>query len=480
MAKSSSIQPAALGAQIAEVIAENVKAYNVPAFCVRVGIQDDEGESDKHEAHNSKRSYVKTRTISLPLAALLSVAERVNDEYPDDELADFLSAAKYDKKKVSELVRRDVLKLLNPVEMLFGERPLFEVLELIFGATLFSQDNFRMPAPHPLKQRIEQHYLLNPEDMSNEAMLTECGALTCSQARFFSLLEEVLHPTSRRDESQRELAHQLATGLSRSGYTIAVTSTDSGYPIFSVTDVSSSVAGEMKNLIFASVGQKPELVFRDAINNNVEIVKNADSVLVYDQVVPPSGALLWKHLRDWWGHKNALDPDQAKAQLYQRLSAAVRLARSPGEYAIFKTFYSRYPKLLGEEKVPALIPQVYLHYDPYTQRHRGDEKYLVRQRMDFLLMFEKGVRIVIEVDGRHHYARSDPSNPELMLADAGRYAEMAAEDRRLRLSGYEIYRFGGGEFSDVDMTNWEVGPKSQQVVESFFDKLLRKHGLSLL
>jgi hypothetical protein len=475
MAKSTAIQPAALRAQIAEVIADNVKSYNVPAFCVRVGIQVAEDENDKHEAHNSKRIYVTSRATSLSVAALVGVAERVHEEYPNDELEDFLSAAKYEKKKVSELVRRDVLKLLNPLEYLFGDRPLFEVLELIFGSLLSSQGD----GPSALKQLIERHYLRNPEDMSNEAMLIECGAIACSQARFFTLLEEILQPASRRDDTQRELAHLLAAGLSRSGYTIAVTSSDSGYPVYSVTDISSSVAGEMKNLIFASIGQKPELVFRDAINNDVEIVKNADSVLIYDQILPPSGALLWKHLREWWGQKNTLEPELAKIQLYQRLSAAVRLARSPGEYAIFKTFYSRYPALLGEDKVPALIPQVYLHYDPYTQRHRGDEKFLARQRMDFLLMLEKGVRIVIEVDGRHHYAHADSGHPEMMIADSGRYAEMAAEDRRLRLSGYEIYRFGGGEFADVDISTWEVGPDSRQLVESFFDKLLRKHSVYL-
>ena len=56
-----------------------------------------------------------------------------------------------------------------------------------------------------------------------------------------------------------------------------------------------------------------------------------------------------------------------------------------------------------------------------------------------------------------------------------RYAEMAAEDRRLRLKGYKVYRFGGGEFADVKMTSWSVGPNSQQFIENFFDQLLKKH-----
>ena len=55
----------------------------------------------------------------------------------------------------------------------------------------------------------------------------------------------------------------------------------------------------------------------------------------------------------------------------------------------------------------ARLLRIYLHYDPYTRRQRGDEQVLSRQRMDFLMLLEHGVRIVIEVDGRHHYAVKD-------------------------------------------------------------------------
>ncbi|GGR58394.1 hypothetical protein [Streptomyces griseomycini] len=38
---------------------------------------------------------------------------------------------------------------------------------------------------------------------------------------------------------------------------------------------------------------------------------------------------------------------------------------------------------------------------------------------------------------------------------------------RLRLAGYEIYRFGGWELS---------GPRGQQVLEGFFTELLARQG----
>jgi very-short-patch-repair endonuclease len=73
------------------------------------------------------------------------------------------------------------------------------------------------------------------------------------------------------------------------------------------------------------------------------------------------------------------------------------------------------------------------------------------------MLLAGGKRAVIEVDGKQHYADSDgKANPRL-------YSEMVAEDRRLRLSGYEVYRFGGYELS--------VSTAEETVVE-FFRRLL--------
>lgn len=59
--------------------------------------------------------------------------------------------------------------------------------------------------------------------------------------------------------------------------------------------------------------------------------------------------------------------------------------------------------------------------------------------MDFPLLLPGGVRVVIEIDGKHHHSDADGrSSPRL-------YAEMMAADRALRLVGYEVYRFDAYE-----------------------------------
>lgn len=113
--------------------------------------------------------------------------------------------------------------------------------------------------------------------------------------------------------------------------------------------------------------------------------------------------------------------------------------------------------------MPALLPQVYLHYNPYTIRElvAGPGQTLARQRMDFLLLLPNRSRIVIEIDGRQHYATG-------RTADPAKYAEMAREDRRLRLTGYEVYRFGAQELLHDD---------GAKLAGDFFSALLQRHDI---
>jgi hypothetical protein len=222
------------------------------------------------------------------------------------------------------------------------------------------------------------------------------------------------------------------------------------------------VDGDLKNLIFAAIGPKPEIVLRDAINNVVEITKHAQYCLVYDRPLSEHG-LSWRDLVTWWAaqHGPGTERDHAVA-LYHRLAKS--MPQPSSEFLLFTTFADIYGRPDGMD-LPAVIPQVYLHYDPYTQRERAAPGPLARQRMDFLLLLPGRQRVVIEVDGRQHYA------DENGRASTARYAEMVREDRSLRLAGYDVYRFGGKELEDER--------SGSQLVRQFTRSLLKQHGFEL-
>lgn len=93
------------------------------------------------------------------------------------------------------------------------------------------------------------------------------------------------------------------------------------------------VDGELKNLIFASDGPKPRIVLRDAINNVIEIVENAETCLVYDRPLGPAG-LTWNQLVACWSEASP-SPGPDPRGLFRRLRASLG---SPPERVLFTTY----------------------------------------------------------------------------------------------------------------------------------------------
>ncbi|MEU4730735.1 hypothetical protein [Streptomyces sp. NPDC023588] len=222
------------------------------------------------------------------------------------------------------------------------------------------------------------------------------------------------------------------------------------------------VSTDMKNLIFAADGPKPRIVLPDSIGNAIRIVENEQYCLVYDRPLGEHG-LSWADLAAWWESRRSgtpTTPDQSRRELHGRLRRS--LSGNGAEELVFDAYVK-----LGFD-VPALIPQVYLHYDPYTVAERRGQPVLARQRMDFLMLMNHRARAVIEVDGIQHYSRDNPQKGAPALADPVRYAAMMAEDRRLTLQGYEVYRVGGQELADR--------ASAEKGITEFFTDLLRRHG----
>jgi hypothetical protein len=229
---------------------------------------------------------------------------------------------------------------------------------------------------------------------------------------------------------------------------------------FTVRLGGAGLSARIKNLIFAADGPKPEIVIVDSTTNDIKIVENEQYCLVYDRPILRHG-LLWKEMIEWWGKRNnILYLERAEIDLHTRLCRS--LADSEPERMMFNTYFVHFRHIL-DDKLPALIPQVYLHYDPYTLRQLRVAKRLPRQRMDFLMLLPNDNRIVIEIDGRHHYAvENGQASPQL-------YAEMVAEDRRLKLAGYDIYHFGGYEFTQ--------SKKIPEIINDFFHALFERYSL---
>lgn len=398
--------------------------------------------------------YSKRQRIELALDKLgqeelarigLKLAAACRDDSLDEAARKVLEA---NDPPLTQITRRDAARVL--ADDLSGERSTLEVLDGYFPLSS-PFDGFLDDGGQNLRDQISRHMDHNPGDWSVEYLFGEIGAFDCSRARFGALLAQAVHPLSRSGDEQQRMVSALNQVLARDGYELAQDGEMSGHPIYSFRASARGVSGRPKNLIFASRGRKPEIGFADAINNDIVVLSGEENCLIYDRPIGATG-LLWSELVAWW---TAVTPGADAANLGARLQESLG---SDAERKFFSTYFKAYRSALGD-RLPALLPQVYLHYDPAivkTLRHRLP---LPRQRMDFLMLLPGRQRIVIEVDGKHHFSEGDL--PSLKI-----YADMVSADRELRLAGYEVYRFGANEL---------VGNGAEPKITDFLEKLFRLH-----
>ena len=330
---------------------------------------------------------------------------------------------------------------------LFTEGTAIHDLASIFGATGATKQQ-RLPYSH-------------------RELLEGFGFRHWHDNRCCQFLETMVHPTVRRGDDQADWVAFINGLIAADRHALVESEQVSGHPVFKIRRLDRGVTGQAKNLIFASTGPKPVLGFRDAINNDVVVLDNADQCLFYEDSIGDDG-LLWTELVAWWAKLQGgkVNDADARKALGMRLLAAVG---SPPEKLIFTAYFQRWAPML-RARLPALLPQVYLHYDPATvkQLHaRGEEKRFLIQRMDFLMLLPHRVRVVIEIDGQQHYSKEERGQQHPSPAV---YAETVRGDRDLRLAGYEVYRFSGHELYTEE--------RAAAVADEFFSRLFQRHGVT--
>lgn len=427
----------------------------LPTLCEELGLPAPVTDGTKHDCMAS--SFEAVADADLPEVARRLLICHPPNATMRNQIQDLLWSDNVGPA-IPKRYRRNVARKLND-EKLYGDARKFD--DLLDRLWVLDADEWlylMSGKPSGLRADIQQHVHRNPEDWSAEMLFDQLGAYDASDRRFALFLEGLASADVRPDEAaQRHFVACVNETLRDCGVELRETDSEGGYPIFSMVSSHAAVKGRPKNLIFASP-DKPDLRFRDALDNDVEIVTNADKVLVYDRPIGNDG-LRWSDLQQWWSDTERIaDAEQAKRSLYLRLKDSLP-RNSPPQTLLFEAFFEGFRKAVPN--LPALIPEVWLHWDPLTVKERGPDA-LLRFRMDFLLLLRQGVRVVIEVDGKHHYTDGVGN------ADVQRYANMVRGDRELKLAGYEVFRFGAAELQM---------PDAKANVKAFFNALFKRYGV---
>lgn len=427
----------------------------LPTLCEELGLPAPAADGSKRERMTA--SFDALADTDLPTVARKLLIRHPPNATTRNHIQDILWSGSV-CPPIPKRYRREVARRLNSEELYGDARRFDELLERLW--ILDADDWVRLLGGKPtgLRAEIQQHVHRNPEDWPAEVLFDQLGAYDASDRRFALFLEGLASADVRPDEAaQRHFVACVNEPLRSCGVELRETDSEGGYPIFSLVSLHATTKSRPKNLIFASP-DKPDLRFRDALDNDVEIVTNADKVLVYDRPIGNDG-LRWNDLQQWWGEEQQItDATTAKRSLYARLKASLP-HNSPPQILLFEAFFEGFRSAVPN--LPALLPEVWLHWDPRTVKERGPDA-LLRFRMDFLLLLPQGVRIVVEVDGKQHYADSTGS------ADVQRYAQMVKADRELKLAGYEVFRFGAAELQ---------APTAKADVKAFFEALFKRYGV---
>ncbi len=303
---------------------------------------------------------------------------------------------------------------------------------------------------------INQKFCLETE-WEVDALFEEVGVYKCSILSFRRLIIKIINSKIREETENNFLVANINEIIGKHGFILTPNENSSKYrTIYEFKNQDYKGSKSPQRLIFGAKGVKPNFGIIDVMDGDIALVANDGEALIYDRKIIDH--LTWSELEEWWEETN-IDP---KTNLKKRLIDSLD---SDAEIIFFKTYFALFHSSL-DHNLPALIPQVYVAYDPLSAKDLPNGKTRIRQRVDFLMILPNLKRIIIEIDGKHHYSKDDGR------ADPHRYAEMVKVDRELRLRGYEVFRFGGAEFYNKYSSN-TLEENTKILVEVFFNNLFK-------
>lgn len=204
----------------------DVKAYDVPTFCRRLGLSD----GTEQEAFASKFKYAQKRLAEIDGARVLDIARQILAE--NEHFSLFEQVAKIDElsgAEVTMLTRRRLMAIFDG-QPLSTEIDDIELIRSVWPiATMPPHYQGRMS----LEEDIVKHTIAN-DDWSQRETLEALGCLKCSRATLFKFLEAVTAPDAQSAKRQLELAAQIDGLLRHDGYTLAMAGKISGSPKYAV------------------------------------------------------------------------------------------------------------------------------------------------------------------------------------------------------------------------------------------------------
>lgn len=311
------------------------KAYSMPAVCERYGLESGTGD----EAFSSKKQYVMKRLEKLSDEKVFKIAKSVVEDFPDDKLQAAIEVVEKEGHLVSDLTRHHLAEALNEWP-LAGKRDLLDMLRKHWPSIDQTGSAYRFG--ETVADDIYRHAVRN-DDMPNAEILALAELFTCSQAKLFHFLQDVVDPIRRDSEEQERIVAKLNPILRRDGYYLSPSRRVSGYPAYSVLETTAT-----------GVQPADELISQVLISFDESGVHAAWQKALDRRSSDPEGAItaaktlletVCKHVID--EAAGSYGPNDDLPKLYNTAATCLNLSPSQHAEPLFKSILGNCQSIVG-------------------------------------------------------------------------------------------------------------------------------------
>ena len=282
-----------------EILAQyfwNYKSYEIEGVMKSYGISPDETLDPYH----SKKIYAKTGLEKLSEEKIIELSYRIVKDAEsvslNRQMETFLGDSIFEFTFVT---RRKLAEYLGMCPNFEGNLTLDELLSGIWNLDEpFDDGEMFAFSRASIWDYIMQHVIRNDDISYKDMLLNILSFKYISDNSVIKFLEKMVNPETRIGEEQEQYVKGINEIISADGFELAVSGKTSNELIYKVYR-KNTVCGNMKNLVFAPLGKKPDIVIDDAIGNELKIVGDTNNCLLYN-FEPNSDGLSWKTLVRWW------------------------------------------------------------------------------------------------------------------------------------------------------------------------------------
>lgn len=287
---------------VRNVLVEYLRSYSaldLPSICERLQIPCNNELDPMH----SKATYLKSGLNKMKDSEIIELVKAIISDNDCPELLEKIGRyLETELFEITSVTRRKIINWLSEQTDLEGEIYLDKFLNRIW-------DLKNMPSISREINREEdilRHMVRNNDWTYGELLKDVLKVIYVSDCTFKRFMEELVYPDVHSEERQKQYVTGLNSFLRIDGYSLLCSNFISGNPVYTLQKNVRGVGNEIKNIIFAGIGGKPDIVLDDSLSNTIKMIENGADCLVYNQPISAKG-LTWKELVTWWGNVDEYD-----------------------------------------------------------------------------------------------------------------------------------------------------------------------------